>query len=164
MCFSSSKDPKTKQSIFLSSQVYAYTVYKAKEECERKFRPICCRYLQSLRFSHRVKLPDWLWNQQLHCSPPTLPMQALTDDPFYYFYDSTTDNKSLDLNIILDCPSPHLQAGAADASEPHVLRSGPARWCSASPTWCTEEWRSMETHHPAWRTPAPTSFWASACS
>lgn len=37
-------------------------------------------------------------------------MEALTDEPFYYFYnDSTSDNKSLDLNFILDCPRPHLQ-------------------------------------------------------
>lgn len=37
-------------------------------------------------------------------------MEALTDEPFYYFYnDSTADNKSLDWDIILDCPRPHLQ-------------------------------------------------------
>lgn len=43
-----------------------------------------------------------LWNQQLRYT-----MEALTDDPFYYFYNA--DNASLDLNITVDCPSPHLQ-------------------------------------------------------
>lgn len=98
MCFSSSK-AQSNQTICIVFYFFS----------ERKFKlnhlAVCC-----LWFSQRVKLPGTPWNQQLHCSPPTLTMETHTDSQSYYLYNDN-DNKSLDWNIvdIPDCPSAHLQ-------------------------------------------------------